>query len=640
LSKWYGWTGGVLRVDLTKNKVTKIELNKEHAKNLIGGRGINSKILFDETKQGIDALSPENLLIFGTGPLDGTLSPSSGRYTVTAKSPLTGILGDANSGGFWGPELKFAGYDHIVVKGRAKEPVYLWVDDDQVEVRRGTHLWGKDTWETDKAIKQETGDNSIQVACIGPAGEKLVRFACAVNNLSRAAGRTGMGAVMGSKNLKAIAVRGTKEISIARPKAFEKAAKEIREQIHSDPYYKMLRNLGSNLLVITLNRVGNLGYRNSQSGTWDEAMKVSGEALLEKYVVRHKSCFGCGIQCSRYYLVQDGEYKGTKGEGPEYNTIQAFGPSCGNADLASILYANNMCNKLGLDTISAGNAIAWAMECYQRKILTKEDTGGIELDWGDHNTINELIEKIGRREGFGDILAEGTLKAAMKLRKGKEYVIHSKGNPWTGSDQRSKKGGVLAYITSTRGADHLRGLPCAEEAITVLSPEVYQKLYGIEKIGDPTSTVGKAPLVIWNENLCAVADALEICKFSTAWFLVFRGARFKELSELFSAATGIDMNEKDMVKVGERIINVERAFNVREGISRKDEKVPKRFMEPSPSGRYEGHSTKPQELKVMLDEYYKLRGWEVATGIPNRKKLEEIGLRDEANELEKLNINV
>lgn len=621
MSKWYGWAGTILRVDLTTNKVVKVPLDKELAKGFIGGRGVNSKMLFDGTEAGIDAFSPENLLIFGTGPLNGTISPNSGRYTVTAKSPMTGILGDANSGGFWGPELKFAGYDHIVVRGRAKEPVYLWIDNDAIEIRKAAHLWGADTWETDKALKQEIGDDDIQVTCIGPAGERLVRFACVINNLARAAGRTGMGAVMGSKNLKAIAVRGNKDIEVARPRLFDKAVERVVEGIQSSPMYEIYRRFGTTFLVMAMNEVGNLGYRNSRSGTWERADEVGGEAFLEKYAIKHKGCFGCRVSCSHYWAILEGEYGGTRGEGAEYNTIQSFGPSCGNANLASILYASNLVNKLGIDSITAGMAIAWAMECYERGIITAKDTDGIELEWGDHRVIIELLRKIASREGFGDLLAEGPLKAARTLHKGEDYVLHVKGLPPPGNDLRSKKGGALSFVTSSRGADHLRGLPVVESRSI-----------------DPTSTVGKASLVIWNEHLCAVADSLEICKFVTAWALVSSEIRFKEFSELFSAATGIDADEGDIVKVGERIINVERAFSVREGVSRKDDKPPRRFMEEStPSGPYKGQRLTRKELEEMLDEYYELRGWDTKTGIPTPKTLEGLGLYDVRVALEKQN---
>ena len=639
MRKWRGYAGAILRIELAKGKVKKQPLNEEMVKKFVGGRGINSKILYDETEPGMDAFSPDNPLIFGTGPLNGTLSPSSGRWTVTSKSPLTGILGDANAGGNFGPELKFAGYDHLVIKGKAKKPVYLFIDDDEVQIRKADHLWGKDTWETDRIIKDEIGDREIQIAYIGPAGENLVRIACVMSNLTRAAGKTGQGAVMGSKNLKAIAIRGTKDISVAHPKNFIRAVKKAREAIMSDELnYNSLRKLGTTVLVNLLNSTGTFGYKNIQDGYMEDADKISGETMLEKYVVRHKACFGCIIGCGRVCVVNEGEYKGVYGEKMEYATLQSFGGCCANSNLASIVYENKLCNKYGLDTIRTGVAIAWAMECYQRGIITTKDTGGIKLDWGDHHVIDDLIEKIARREGFGDLLADGSVIAAKRLGKGLKYALHMKGNPQKGNDMRSRMGGALCFFTSTRGADHLRGMPLIEQ-YGLYPMETYQELYGISEMGDMSSRVGKAPLVIWNENLCAVADALEICKFPTAWLEIFKGLKFKEFAELFTAATGIKATEKDMMKVGERIYNLERAYNIREGITRKDEEnLPFRWTEePLPSGPYKGAVINPLEFRKMYDEYYTLRGWEVSTGLPTKEKLEELDLKDVVAELEGLN---
>ena len=472
--------------------------------------------------------------------------------------------GDANAGGSFGPELKFAGYDHVVIKGKAEKPVYLFIDDDEVQIRKADHLWGKDTWETDKIIKQESsGDREIQIAYIGPAGENLARIACVMSNLTRAAGSTGQGAVMGSKNLKAIAVRGTKGIRVAHPEEFTKAVKNAYKSIVSDELnYESLRKYGTPVLVNLLNATGSFSYRNMQEGYMEEADKISGETLLDTYVVGHKACFGCIIGCGRVCVVKDGEYRGAYGEKLEYTALATFGGTCANSNLASIIYENKLCNQYGLDTIRTGLAIAWSMECYQRHLITTKDTGGIELEWGDHHVMDDLIHKMARREGFGDVLADGSVFAAKKMDKGLKYAfIH-------GCDMRSRMGGALSYCTSTRGSDHLRGMPLIEQ-YGMFPKETYEELYGISEIGDMGSRVGKAPLVIWNENLCAVADALEICKFPTAWLEVFKGLRFKEFAELFSATSGIRSMANDMMKVGERIYNLERAYCIREGMTRK-----------------------------------------------------------------------
>jgi aldehyde:ferredoxin oxidoreductase len=444
---------------------------------------------------------------------------------------------------------------------------------------------------------------------------------------------------MGSKNLKAIAVRGSKDIAVARPKEFTRIVQKAREAIMSDELnYDSLRKLGTTVLVSLLNGTGTFGYKNMQEGYMENVDEISGETLLEKYVVRHKACFGCIIGCGRVCVVNDGEYKGVYGEKMEFASLQALGGDCANSNLGSIVYENKLCNQYGLDAIRTGVTVAWAMECYQRGIITAGDAGGMELEWGDHHVINDLIGKMARREGFGDVLADGSVFAAKKLGKGLKYAFNMLGNPQKGNDMRSRMGGALCFFTSTRGSDHLRGMPLIEQ-YGVFPIETYQQLYGISEMGDARSRVGKAPLVVWNEHLCAIADALEVCKFPTAWLEVFKGLKFKEFAELFSAATGIKATERSMMKVGERIYNVERAYNVREGITRKDEEnLPFRWTdEPLPSGPCKGAVINSVEFRKMLDEYYVLRGWDVSTGLPTREKLEELNLKDVSAELEQLN---
>ncbi|MEM3755241.1 MAG: aldehyde ferredoxin oxidoreductase N-terminal domain-containing protein, partial [Candidatus Bathyarchaeia archaeon] len=409
MNEWYGYAGRILRIDLSKQKIVKAELNKSLAKAFIGGRGINSKILFDEVNPGIDAFSPENLLIFGTGPATGTIGLGTGRYTVSSKSPLTGILGDANSGGFWAPELKYAGYDHIIIKGISSDPVYLWIDDDHVELRDAKHLWGLDTWQTDKAIKQEIGDEDIQIACIGQAGENLVRYACIINNLARAAGRTGMGAVMGSKRLKAIAVRGSKDVKIAKQKEYIEYVNELCKRIYESPLYKEVSTIGTPILVEKCRARNLFPVNNFQYTQWSEEKieAISGKTFHEKFSIRSKACFGCPIHCSHFYSIKEGPYAGTVGEGIEYEVIGPFGIQTGTPDIMMIVKAHELCSKYSIDTCSCGNVIATAMEWYQKGIITKEDTGGIELKWGDVEAIMDLVKKICFKEGFGRILAEG-----------------------------------------------------------------------------------------------------------------------------------------------------------------------------------------------------------------------------------------
>jgi len=641
----YGWMGTILKVDLTREKIFKEPLDRDLAANFLGGRGINSKILYDEVKPGIDPLSPDNVLIFGAGLLSGTIAPSCGRLTITAKSPLTGIHGDANSGGHFAPEMKFAGYDHIVFYGKAERPVYLWVDDDDIQLRDAHQLWGGDTWETTKAICKEVGDPEVQVACIGPAGESLVKFACVINSLTRANGRTGMGAVMGSKNLKAVAVRGTKAIEVARPDEFERACYEALDKIKAAPFYKVISVLGTPLLIRTTNATGRLITMNGQRGEFEEGVEnLAGEAFLEKYVVKSKGCFGCPTHCSHFYAVEEGPYAGTREEGAEFDGgIASFGSRCGNSDLAACLRANHLCNRLGMDTICCGGTIAFLMECWQRGVITEKDTGGIALEWGNADAIVELVEMTAFRKGLGGIVAEGTARAAKRIGKGSErWAITIKGMTPNNGDYRATKGGAFAQCVSTRGSDHLRASPLVE--YMRLTPEKTEMIFA-ERIGttegaralhSPRAYDGKASVVAWLENLLAAEDALGICKFNTWWWsLDMLGP--VDLAKMASAATGTHIDEKGLMKIGERIYNIERCFLVREGITRKDDYPPRRWVEePSPTGPAKGELIDPKRFEQMLDEYYAFHGWDKNTGVPTREKLEELGLKYIANELEKM----
>lgn len=627
-----GWAGNLLTVELTKEKAKVEPLNTVLATNFLGGRGINAKLLFDEIKPKIDPLGPENILIFGTGPLTGTLCPSSGRFNVSAKSPITGIFGDSNAGGWWAPELKWAGYDHIVIHGRAERPVYLWIDDEHVEIRDASHLWGRDTWETQDMIREEHGDPGVQSVCIGHAGEGLVRYACIIHGLKRAAGRTGMGAVMGSKNLKAIAVRGTKGIEVARPDEFVEAAKEMHMRLRKSKFFEAYSKYGTLLLTMLLNESGRLSAMNWRSSCFENAEKLSGEVFLENYNVKNRACYGCPIHCSHYYVVRKGRYAGY-GEGPEFVTVYALGPKCGVDDFEAVLKANELCNKYGIDSYEAGSAIAWAMDCYERGILTKKDTDGIDLRFGDHESMLTLLGKINRRESLGDLLAEGAVKAAQMTGRGSQrYVAHTHGLSWP-SDSRVSKGFALCYATSTRGGDHLRGIPVAIEGVWRESSIDVAKLFGTDEAADPRSYEGKAVTVKWSQDLCAFVDAVEICKVMTHWqSLTAIGP--SEIARMLSAATGMEFSDKTLMLAGERIYNVERMFNIREGITRReDAALSPPLLEPVPYGPTKGEKIDPKKFNKMLDGYYELRGWD-ERGIPTRRKLEKLGLGDIAENLE------
>lgn len=630
----YGWNNNRLIVNLTNKKIRTERLPKSLALDFIGGRGVNSRTMYDLIKPGINPLGPENILMFGVGPLNGTLAPGSGRYTVSALSPSTVVgddqpcLGDANSGGFFGSELKFAGFDQVIIKGKSSKLVYLWIDDQNAVIKEALSIQGKDTWEADDIIKEEIGDSDIQTACIGPAGENLCRNACIVSGgrISKGvAGKCGLGAVMGSKNLKALAVRGSKGVKVAKPEELEKAAEDAISALYNDPQSILYSECGTASLVDAHQSTGRLPTRNYQETQFDEYEKIDAEAL-EKYWVRSKACFGCPLHCRHYFKVDSGPYE-CEGEGPEYVALGGFGSKCGNANLESILYANTLCNKLGLDHQGTSSAIAWSMECTQRGIMDENTTDGLVLEWGNHEAMIEMIKRIAFRKGFGNLLAEGAYRAAKVYGKGSEkYVMHAKGLDPAITDPRAAKAWGLGYAVASRGGDHLRALPTAE---TFFTPEEAEELFGTREAVAPRGVKGKGRLVKWCEEQRAVADSLEMCKFVTRTVLMPP----KWAARFFNAVTGLHFTPERIMETGERIINVERAFNVRQGLRRKDDTLSPRFLnDPIPQGVAKGEVLK---LKPMLDEYYEARGWDVETGIPKKKKLVQLGLANVATDLER-----
>ena len=476
--KWFGWTGTILKVDLTGGTIQRAALTEDLAYQYLGQAGINARILYDLAGPETDPFGPDAPLIFGVGPLAGTLAPCSGRFSVTFKSPLTGIFGDSNCGGHWGSELKMAGYDHIVITGRSEYPVYLWIDNDKVEIRDARALWGQDTWVTEDLVKQDVGERTAQVVCIGPAGENLVRFAAIICNLARAAARCGPGAVMGSKNLKAIAVRGDRGIRVADKTGFKQAVDEAVQAILSDPLYDSAKTYGTLAITGMAQALGFLPTRNFQQSTFGGADKLRGEVFLERYGTKHKGCYNCPVACSRYYNITEGPYASTHGEGPEYESVTALGAKCGNDNFDAILHANTLCNQLGLDTISTGNVIAWAMECSEKGILTQAQLGGTDLHFGNDFALIELIKKIAARDGIGDILAEGSLKASQRMG-GTNFVVHGKGLDYPAVDIRGTKGMALSFAVSPRGGDHLKGLSLYEVAPDLYAADI-EKETGIK----------------------------------------------------------------------------------------------------------------------------------------------------------------
>jgi aldehyde:ferredoxin oxidoreductase len=618
-----GYGGSVLRVDLTDGTVRRHPTEVHLARSFLGGRGLNVKRLWDEVPPHTDGLAPENILVFGVGPLVGTLFPGGARFNVTAMSPQTGILGDSNAGGFFGPELKFAGYDQLLVQGKADQPVYLWISDDRVELRDARQLWGLDVWDATLAIKQELGDPNIQVATIGQAAENGVLFAGIFVNLNRAAGRTGMGAVMAAKNLKAVAVRGTGLFPVADMPRFRDLIARLDQAIYDHPEYETRVRLGTTQLLKSLNDIGALPTRHFQRGRFEHADAVSGETIEQLYKVKSKACFGCTVPCSRFLVVDDPRFPDLRLEGPEYEPLAGFTARVGNSDLALALRCVTLANRYGMDAISLTEVISWAMECHQRGLLSAEEADGLNLEWGNADTILTLIHKVAHREGFGDFLADGVRRASQRLGRGSDVLaMHGKGLEVFQADPRAIKGYGLGNAVASRGADHLRSEPWFELSN---DPEEGIRRFGLPETAFRLETRGKGLLVKHYEEMAAISDSMEVCKNTYNNMEVLS---WEDTAELLQAATGWNFTGEEVRLVGERIVNLERLIIAREGITREDDRLPQRFLDqqmPEGSGPSTGSTL---QLDQMLDEYYRARGWDQDSGLPTRRKLEELGLAD------------
>ena len=609
-----GYAGKILRVELSRERVETQALDEDLAKKFIGGSGLAAKILYEETGPDTDPLGPENLLIFMTGPFAATPVITSGRHAVVTKSPLTGIFAESDSGGTWGAVLKKAGFDGIVVKGKAKKPVYLWVADGKAEIRDATHLWGQDTYEVEGAIREETRKDAV-VASIGPAGEKLVRFASILNDGkdARAAGRAGVGAVMGSKNLKAIAVRGTQTIEIADAEALRASLKEISPMVAKNT--EGMRKFGTSGGVAAFENLGSLPLQNWKfQGRWQQgAEKIAGPAMAAKILTGIYFCDRCVIGCGRRVKIDSGPYAGVEGAGPEYETIALLGSLCLVDDLEAIAKGNELCNRYGMDTISTGAAIAFAMEAYEKGLIGKKETGEIELLWGRGDVMVKMVEKIGKREGLGHLLGEGVRRAAEKLgRNAVEFSLQVKGLEIPGHDPRCYNAGSVSYATSNRGACHLAGFTHVFERILTM-PEI-----GVETPLPRTEVKGKGELTAKTQNIMGLFDSLKLCKFT-----LFGGLKLTPIAAWYTYVTGVPMEVAEFLKIGERIFNLKRLYNVRCGVSRKDDTLPPRFLTLKHTG--EGLAPNLPPLGEMLGDYYEYRGWN-EEGIPLPEKLRELGL--------------
>jgi aldehyde:ferredoxin oxidoreductase len=589
----YGYAGKILRVDLTKGKTTNELLEKELASLYVGGKGFGSKIIFEETKPGMDPYDTANLLIFATGPVNGTLLSGAAKFCAVFKSPLTEIWGESQCGGYFAPQLKFAGYDMVIIRGGSEKPVYLIIEDEKVELKDASYLWGKDTFETDEIIKKDH-DEGFQVLSIGPAGENLVRFACITHDKGRQFGRCGAGAVMGCKRLKAIAVKGSGSIEIAKPEKLDEFRRELNDRIRER--LKSLTEYGTPAIIALTNATGTLPTRNWQEGEFEGVEEINAEAMKKKLVKRSKACYACTVACGKISKVETGPYAGTEVEGPEYETLFALGSLCGNDNLESIAKANEICDRLGIDTISAGNALAFTIECYEKEIITKEDTGGIELTFGNHEAIITALRKIAYRQDLGNILAEGVKRASEIIGKGsRKFAVHVKGLEPPGYDPRGLKGVALAYAVSCRGACHLRHIAYRPN-LTGSHPFREGKI-------DRLAYEGQAEMVKEQEDFYTLIDSMVLCKF--VCLPTIGPIIWEELTKLYSIVTGIEVGIKDLLMVAERINNLVRSFNLREGVSRKDDVLPERFVKEP----LKGQVVEKEKLDKMLDRYYKLRGW-------------------------------
>ena len=631
----FGYTGKILRVDLSNKKISVDELDEYFYRTYVGGSCLGAYYLLKELEPGIDPLGPDNILVFAGSVVTGAPAAGCGRSGMISKSPLTGTIGEAQAGGYFGPELKFAGYDALVIKGKAEEPVYLWVHDGEAEIKNAAHLWGKTTGETQATIRQELGDERIQVIVIGQAGENLVKYACALNNVKHAYGRMGMGAVMGSKNLKALATRGHKELEMKDRETVLRLARYFSKTFKDEnPEDAGLNDVGTAGGVVSQNEGGQLPTRNFQTGYFEEAENIGGQRMKETILVNRGGCFACPVMCKRVVKAEEPFSVDATYGGPEYETIAMLGSNCGIDDLVAVAKGNELCNKYGLDTISTGGSIAFAMECFENGIITEKDTQGIPLKFGNAKAMLEMVEKIARREGIGDILAEGVARAAKKFGKGAEkFALHVKRQELPGHMPRVKGSLALAYALSPLGADHIvtEHDPGFEPGGPSFLSNRIKPLGILESLEVSSIDHKKVRRFLYFQNVFSSMDTLTVCLMAFAPLCHFT---FDELVELVRAVTGWQTNLWELLKIGERRVAMFRAFNVREGFTPEDDWLPERLFEPIQTGPRKGQKIDRGELKKAIKLYYEMVNWDV-DGVPTRGKLTELDLSWIADELTK-----
>lgn len=610
-----GYTGKVLNINLTTGDKTIENYSEDILRKYLGASGLATKILYDRTNGDTDPLGPENHLIYMTGPFAGTKVPTSGRHEITAKSPLTGIFGEGDVGGTWGLTLKKAGYDGIIIHGSAHKPVYILINNGEVDVIDANGLWGLDTFETDTKIKEIHGKEA-SVSCIGPAGEKQVLVACIMHGGkdARAVGRTGLGAVMGSKNLKAVVVIGNNPVLVKNEDGLKASLKRILPKVVDNT--QSLKHLGTAGGAIMAEKIGDLPVKNWSRGDWKEVENISGQRMADTILKKNYYCGSCPIGCGRDVEIKNGPYKGVSGAGPEYETVGLLGANCMIDDLEAIAYGNEICNRLGIDTISTGGAIAFAMELYEKGIISDTDTGGINLAWGNSEAMIETIKLIGNKEGIGNILGMGVRKASEKIGGiSSEFAIHVKGLEFPAHDPRGMNSLAVGYATSNRGACHLHaGGFYFEKGVTM--PEV-----GYTDAQERLGSDGKGKLTYHGQNIMCIMDSLKLCKM-----LLFGRVTLTEIVEWIEYAIGWKFTVEELLEAGERIFNLQRLYNVEYcGISRKDDTLPSRILSQPRLDEATGKSV--PALGKMLYEYYEIRGW-TSEGIPTEERIKKLSLND------------
>ncbi len=621
-----GYAGKILYIDITKQKYFVENTPTEIVKSYVGGSGLAAYLLWNLVDEGVNPLSPENPLIIATGPATGALAPSSGRFVVVSKSPLTNIWGESHAGGAFGPQVKYAGYDVIVITGRAHKPVSLIIDDSNVTFYDSSALWGLNVRDTVDELRETFGDD-YHVMCVGPAGENLVKYASIMVDYYRAAGRTGLGAVMGYKRLKAVAVRGSRDVEVHDPDRYAEVLEDMLWRNTKGPWalpaQLSLGKYGTSNLVMAMNAIGRLPTKNHWTGYWELADRISGDELL-KYRVSRGSCFSCMIMCKHVTNVSCGKYEGTMSGGPEYESIAALGSNLLISNMEAVLYMNHLCNIYGLDTISTGKVLSFVFECYEKGLISKEELGGLNPVWGNEEAAIELIKLIVERKRIGDILAEGVLRASKTIGKGSEaYALHVKGLEVSAQDPRAHKSVGCTWAISVRGADHLRSLTTVDE---LGYREVAAERFGEDKVDDICDRLTekyKGLVVKDQEDLFALVDSVIMCKYGTMWPPMYY---FDFIAKLLPPLTGVEEfgDVRNLRTIAERIANLKRCFNLREGVGKESEVIPRRFTEePMPTG-----PSKDQvcNLEPMLKEYYAERGWDYESGLPYQETLERLGL--------------